>query len=327
MKVLLTGGTGFVAAHSYRHNVVVTVRSVAKGQSILAKYHDLPNERLSYTVVEDIAVSHAFDDAVRSDPPLDAVIHTASPFHYNVTDPKKDLLDPAIIGTTGILESIKRYAPTVRRVVITSSFASMIIPAAHPRIYDETVWNSVTLDEATKDATTAYRASKTFAERAAWDFILKERPSFTISTINPPSIFGPIADYAGIATTINTSNERFRDMIQGNMQDGLAPTGAFLWVDVRDVAEAHAKAMETEEAANKRFFIVQGHFTNADIANIIKQEFTDRAAKLPENPLSDMPNDVYGYDNSQSKVVLGLQYRPLRQCVIDSVNALLEKGL
>ncbi len=36
----------------------------------------------------------AFDKAVISDPPFEAVIHTASPFHFNITDTKKDLLDP-----------------------------------------------------------------------------------------------------------------------------------------------------------------------------------------------------------------------------------------
>jgi nucleoside-diphosphate-sugar epimerase len=37
-----------------------------------------------------------------------------------------------------------------------------------------------------------YRASKTFAEKAAWDFIEQEKPNFSISTINPPMVFGPI---------------------------------------------------------------------------------------------------------------------------------------
>lgn len=44
----------------------------------------------------------------------------------NVTDVKKDLLDPAIIGTTGILKAIKKNAPSVKRVVITSSFAAIV---------------------------------------------------------------------------------------------------------------------------------------------------------------------------------------------------------
>ena len=68
-------------------------------------------------IVEDIAKEGAFEKAVKSDPPFEAVIHTASPFHFNVTDTKKDLLDPAIIGTTGVLKAIKKHAPSVKKVV------------------------------------------------------------------------------------------------------------------------------------------------------------------------------------------------------------------
>ena len=32
----------------------------------------------------------------------------------------------AIVGTTGILKAIKKSAPTVKRVVITSSFAAVV---------------------------------------------------------------------------------------------------------------------------------------------------------------------------------------------------------
>jgi nucleoside-diphosphate-sugar epimerase len=46
--------------------------------------------------------------------------------NLSVTDTKRDLLDPAIIGTTGILKAIKKNAPSVKRVVITSSFASIM---------------------------------------------------------------------------------------------------------------------------------------------------------------------------------------------------------
>ena len=36
----------------------------------------------------------AFDQAVISEPSFEAVIHTASPYHFNATDVKKELLDP-----------------------------------------------------------------------------------------------------------------------------------------------------------------------------------------------------------------------------------------
>ena len=97
---------------------------------------------------------------------------------FNTTDSKKDLLDPAIIGTTGILKAIKKSAPTVKRVVITSSFAAVINPAkgVRPRyVYSESGWNPITEEEALQSPIAGYRASKTFAEKAAWDFIEKVR--------------------------------------------------------------------------------------------------------------------------------------------------------
>lgn len=34
--------------------------------------------------------------------------------------------------------------------------------------------------------------SKAFAEKAAWEFVEKERPTFSLSTIEPTLVFGPI---------------------------------------------------------------------------------------------------------------------------------------
>ena len=68
-------------------------------------------------------------------------------------------MDPAIKGTRGILKSIKAYAPTVKRVVITSSFAAIVNADKHPPIYSEKDWNPVTWEEA-MDPSKVYRASK-----------------------------------------------------------------------------------------------------------------------------------------------------------------------
>ena len=97
--------------------MVITVRSAEKGQKLLDNHPKVSKDKLDFVIVEDIAERGAFDKAVQSSPPFEAIIHTASPFHFNVTDIKKDLLNPAVIGTTGILESAKKHAPTVKRVV------------------------------------------------------------------------------------------------------------------------------------------------------------------------------------------------------------------
>ena len=111
----------------------------------------------------------------------------------------QELLDPAYIGTTGILKSIKKSAPTVKRVVITSSFASIVDPSKGnwpEHTYSEADWNPMTKEDALQSPQAGYRASKTFAEKGAWDFLEKEKPNFSIATICPPLVFGPIVCFS-----------------------------------------------------------------------------------------------------------------------------------
>ncbi|KAA8650544.1 hypothetical protein EYZ11_002101 [Aspergillus tanneri] len=332
VKVLLTGGSGFIAAHiidfllKRGFDTVVTVRSEVKGQKILDAHPTVPKEKLSYVIVKDVAAEGAFDEAVKSNPPFEYVLHTASPFHHNVSDPVKDFLDPAIKGTTGILKAIKAYAPTVKRVVITSSFASIVNVKAHAKVYNEDSWNQVTWEEALDPAQT-YRASKTFAERAAWDFVKKEKPNFDIATINPPLVLGPVVHYLNSLDAINTSNMRISDMIRGNFKDQLPPTVTFLWVDVQDVALAHVRAIEVPEAGGQRFFVTAGFFSNKAIADIIRESHPELEDKIPpKDAPNDTPADIYGYNNKKSIEVLGIKYRSLKQSVDETVKSLLAVG-
>lgn len=310
-----------------RFAVVVTVRSEEKGQRILDSHPRTPKEKLSFVIVEDIAKEGAFDETVKSDPPFEYVVHTASPFHFDVQDPIKDLIDPAVKGTTGILKAIRAFAPTVKRIVLTSSFAAIINPKNHPKVYSESVWNPVTLEDAMSPLET-YRASKTLAERAAWEFLEQGNPQFDLVTINPPLVFGPVVHHLNSMDAINTSNIRIKNMIQGESKSGLSPTGSYLWADVRDVALAHVRAIEVPEAGRHRFFVVAGYFTNKMIADIIREAYPEKKSILPpEDVADDLPVDVYGYDNKKSIEVLGLQYRTLKETVDDTAKSLLEIGV
>src|SRR6266480_6846867 len=91
----------------FRHSVVTTVRSQEKAARIRDSHPNVPKDKLDFAIVEDIAKEGAFNEAVVSNPPFEAVIHTASPLQFNITDAKKELLDPAITGTTGLLKAIK----------------------------------------------------------------------------------------------------------------------------------------------------------------------------------------------------------------------------
>lgn len=119
--------------------------------------------------VPDIVAPGAFSTAVKG---VDSIIHVASPYHFRVTDNEKDLLIPAREGTLNVLRDAAKEK-SVKNVIITSSFAALnqlgTDPYAEPpKVYDESVWNPVTWEEAVKGVPrTAYQASKKYAELAA----------------------------------------------------------------------------------------------------------------------------------------------------------------
>ncbi|KAK9468408.1 hypothetical protein V1512DRAFT_235199 [Lipomyces arxii] len=322
-SVLLTGASGFIAAHVLKilidrgYTVKATVRSQAKADYIKNQY---PDAKLSFSIVPDIAASGAFDEAVKG---VDYIVHTASPFHFKVTDPVKDMLDPAVKGTRSVLEAAKAYAPQVKRIVITSSFAAIvnITKGDWPgHVYTEEDWNEVTWEEAAgKDASTTYRGSKTFAEKAAWDFVRDEKPNFEVTTINPPLVWGPMLHDVS-PETINTSNAMVYGMINGSVKT--TSTMHAGWVDVRNVAEAHVKAFETPEAAGQRYFLIGGKFYYPDVVKIIQKNFPELADKLPT--ISDEPlPPFWDFSNEKSRKQLGIEYLTLEQSIVDLTKQLI----
>jgi nucleoside-diphosphate-sugar epimerase len=116
-------------------------------------------------------------------------------------------------------------------------------------------------------------------------------------------------------------------MVLGRMRGGLAPTApVFTWVDVRDVARAHERAMTVAAAGGSRFYVVGGHFSNKRIADAIRRRFPRLAGRLPpeEDTVDDLPDDVYQFDNSRSREVLGLEYTGFEESIADTVQSILE---
>ena len=159
----------------------------------------------------------------------------------------------------------------------------------------------------------------------------KESHTFDLVTINPTLVFGPAAPHlsSGDLDSLNTSNLRILDMILGKMKDKLEPTGFYSWVDVRDVAVAHVRALEAPEAAGKRFFLIAGYYTNKRIAEIIAALGPDLKNMLPadlEAEADDLPDPAerYKFSNRQSTEVLGIAYTSLTTTVKDTVESLLK---
>jgi nucleoside-diphosphate-sugar epimerase len=273
-KILVTGGSGFIASHSIiqllaaGHEVRTTVRNLAREadvRAMLATGGAEPGDRLSF-VAADLERDAGWPAAVAG---CDFVLHMASPFPEAVPKHEDELIVPARDGALRVLRAARDAG--VRRVVLTSSFAA--IGYGHPprdAAFDETDWT----DSSAADVR-PYAKSKTLAERAAWEFLAKEGGSLELSVINPVVVFGPALgpDYS---TSI---------LLVKRMMDGAVPGCPRLYVgvvDVRDVAALHITAMTHPAAKGERFLAVAGDFMLIrEIAQVLKQRMGDSARRVP----------------------------------------------
>ncbi|KAH8995081.1 hypothetical protein EDB86DRAFT_2804906 [Lactarius hatsudake] len=278
-KVLVTGANGYLAVWIVKkyleagYSVRGTVRSLSKSAFLKEQFAEY-GERFELVVVEDITKDGAFDEAVKG---VDAVAHTASPFHYNAIEPD-ELIIPAVRGTTSILNSALKHGTSVRRVVLTSSVAAVREVAPTPRDYDETNWNNAAVATVESKGSAAgpgmiYLASKTLAERAAWEFVAahKAELAWDLVAINPPFIFGPSLSPAQTANDINTSQKEIYDTLTG-ARTGAQLRGEGNWVHVSIAADAHVRATHAAAAGGERIIVRSGYFFH--------QDFLDAAAEL-----------------------------------------------
>lgn len=364
--VLLTGGTGFIASHIIltllRHNYTVTstVRTPSKSQHLLSTldpYTSRPNQ-LTTILIPSITSPASYAAALPTHlshpttPPVDFAIHTASPFHYDTSDPVANFLQPAVQGTEVFLDAVQRYCgASLKRVVLLSSFAAVRDPAREAAggggvVYDERDWNPVGWDEAVAEPSRAYQGSKTLGERRGWKWVRerekKGEVKWDLVCVNPSLVFGPVVkgmlgpdDLVGEVGRLNTSNQRIWDMVQGGMREGLTPTGFYSWVDVRDVAECMVRALEVDseavqggETGEGRCLLIAGWFSNLEVARVVAGlEGGKYKSMLPEG-LNRMEDDLpplekrYRWDDKRAREVYGVKYRDLEESVRDTVESL-----
>jgi len=151
-------------------------------------------DRFELVVVEDVTKDGAFDEAVKD---VDAIAYTASPFHHHKSTNPEDLIIPAVRGTTSILNSALRHGNTLKRLILTSSIATVREDTTAPHTFTESNWNDSAVQRVkTKGSAagpaTIHMASKTLIEKVAWKFIAAHRSeiSWDLVVINPPLVFG-----------------------------------------------------------------------------------------------------------------------------------------
>lgn len=249
------------------------------------------------------------------------------PLNYAATNNERELILPAINGVRALLSAAAEASPRIRRIVITSSFASILdanrhAPSTPYFTYTAADWNPLTYEEAADPSTSpviAYRGSKKFAELAAWDVVRERKPAFDVVTICPPMTFGPVVNPVSKAVELNETNATLWKAVESALEGKPLPVARVpFWVDVRDVAKAHIEALLRPEAGGKRFLVAAPErFSYGLAVKIVKGEFEWAEGAQEGDQEID---ESYGLDGETAAKELGLTYRSLKETVTELVG-------
>lgn len=336
-RVLLTGISGFLGGHTALallaagYTVRGSVRNLSKAESVrkTLEQQGADTSRLEFVAL-DLMSDKGWAEAMEG---VRFLAHTASPFVLQMPKDRMDLIRPAVEGTERAINAA--LASGVERIVLTSSMAALAYGHDKSRTASFTASDWTNLDSPNINA---YIESKTRAERRAWELMRAAGREADLVAINPGVIFGPLLD-----NDPGTSATLVQRLLNGSIP--AAPRIPVVAVDVRDVAEAHVKALTTPEAGGKRFPMGEATLYFGEIAKILRAAFPERARKIPSFDLPDWAVRLYAYfdsdvrsnleelgvvkrlDSSDTVALLGRPLIETREAVTATGKSLIEQGL
>ena len=335
-KVLVTGASGFIAEHCIiellknGYSVKGSLRSMNREQEVRdAIKTGASDENLEFCKL-DLLEDDGWEDAMWD---CDYLMHVASPFVIEDPKDENELIKPAKEGTLRALNAAKKAG--IKRVVLTSSVAA-VNSHMMSGTSDHTTWTDIN-----SKYVTPYQKSKTIAEKAAWDFYNNQDSNnrIELAVINPGGVMGPRLgnDLGGASTQIVSQ------LISGKFP--MIPALSFPFIDVRDVAILHLKAMTTPEADGKRFIAAHSEPTwMYQVAEVLSAAGYEKI-KLKKAPsfmlkliglfdnktksLVPMLDKYVPCDNSQTVKILNWEPMPWEQAFIEhakSIEAIKDKA-
>nr|CAB3474680.1 unnamed protein product [Digitaria exilis] len=224
----------------------------------------------------------------------------------------KELVEPAVKGTLGVLRAAKDCG--VGRVVMVSSQTAMVPNPKWPsdKVIDEDSWADV---ELLKKLELWYSVSKTLAEKVAWDFA--EKQGLQLAVLNPALVLGPT-----LTPSITGSLQVVLQIMRGQRFD---MDHYFLGcVDVRDVAQSLVALYESPSAQGR-------HLCLESAERMV--DFTNKLADLyPELPVQRVQEDkqewvVREKEPSKKLIKLGVRFIPFDKIIMDTMDCFRSKGL
>lgn len=329
-KVLVTGGTGFLASWIIRnllekgYEVRTTIRSEKKISAVkdMLACEGVCTDKLSFAFA-DLTKEDGWDETMKG---IEYVLHVASPLGgNNHEDPQ--LIPIAKSGVEYVIGAAIRAK--VKKVVMTSSEAACYpLKTDNNQKVDETFWTD--LDN---KWLTNYMRSKVIAEQTAWNMIGKQNDTQLV-TILPGAILGP---YMGKKRS--STDQIFEMLLKGTP----SPNVIYPVVDVRDLAELHILAMENQEADGQRFIAQAEEMTMPEMAKLLKDKFPQRKVNtfvIPDfiigimarfqpqmKVLNTMIGLQYHYDNMKAGRLLQWKTRSAKETVLDTSNYLIDNKI
>lgn len=332
--VLVTGGTGFLGGwcvalllgqgYDVRTTVRDQKRELAVRAAVAAAGVTDPGPRLSVTAA-DLTADDGWQEAVAG---CRYVLHVASPFPPVQPKDPDELIVPARDGALRVLKAA--FAAGAERVVMTSSVAAIRgdRPSSDTAPYTEADWT-----DGNDPARTPYVRSKTIAERAAWDLASREAATDRLAVINPGAIIGP-----ALSDDHSYSLQVIERLLKGMPA---VPRLGFTFVDVRDVADMHFRAMTTPSAGGERFIATDTWMWMSDVADVLRSRLGDAAKKVPTRAAPDLLiramalfdggiRSVVGdlgkrtwFSNEKARTTLGWTPRPVEDSIEECARTLL----
>lgn len=344
--IAVTGASGFVGAHIVR-------ALLARGHDVRACVTDAGNpEKTAHLLVlneagspgevalheanllESGSYDAAFDGCV-------GVVHAATAMAYANENRPQQIYDAAVNGTRNVIDAVRKVG-SVRRIVYTSSFSAIHHPAPAGYVFseddwasdgreDNPVWNLENLDD---KGETAYEIGKVESEKMLYREA-DEDGGFDAMAINPLVILGPLL--ARNHELVFSWQWAVGRMLRGKPN---IRGWQHLWniVDVRDVASAHALALESTSASNgDRFMLcatddsaimdvrelqarLQALFPDIDVGGAPDEM---KAALGPDGRIFDAPR-AYCH---KARRELGLETHPVEDTLRETGRTLIELGL